>query len=125
MLCTKGDKMLKKLNRFLKFDAEGFFAGKRFKAIGMQEWKDFETGKVLGKKIEVVIASDKTDYGCTDGEVISNVYEKLVFKVRKNEEIPMGAEVKPINPLCSVYGEYRNQLSIVCERIDVLGNAGK
>ena len=117
--------MLKKLNRFLKFDAEGFFGGKRFKAIGVQEWKDFETGKVLGKKIEVVIASDKTDYGCTDGEVISNVYEKLVFKVRKNEEIPMGAEVKPINPLCSVYGEYRNQLSIVCERIDVLGNAGK
>ena len=88
--------MLKKLNRFLKFDAEGFFAGKRFKAIGVQEWKDFETGKVLGKKIEVVIASDKTDYGCTDGEVISNVYEKLVFKVRKNEEIPMGAEVSVV-----------------------------
>lgn len=44
--------MLKKLNRFLKFDAEGFFAGKRFKAIGMQEWKDFETGKVLGKKLK-------------------------------------------------------------------------
>lgn len=112
---------LKKLSRFLYFDYEGFFEGKCFKMVNKQAWIDYKTKNQLGTKIEVVIITDKTDYGCEDGEEVSNIYEKLVFKVAKEIDVPMGAEVKPVSPICTVYGEFRNQLSIVCNDIEIIG----
>ncbi|MFR3348547.1 MAG: hypothetical protein ACLTSC_04235 [Mediterraneibacter faecis] len=89
--------------------------------VNKQAWIDYKTKNQLGTKIEVVIITDKTDYGCEDGEEVSNIYEKLVFKVAKEIDVPMGAEVKPVSPICTVYGEFRNQLSIVCNDIEIIG----
>lgn len=111
---------LRKLNRFTYFDSDYFFEGKRFKIIGKQIWIDYDTKKPVGTKVEVVIVSDKTDYGCEDGEVVSNIYEKLVFKVPMEIDIPMDVEVKPVNAVCTIYGDYRNQLSIVCDDIEIV-----
>lgn len=112
---------LRKLNRFTYFDSDYFFEGKRFKVIGKQIWIDYDTKKPVGTKVEVVIVSDKTDYGCEDGEVVSNIYEKLVFKVPKEIDVPMDVEVKPVNAVCTTYGDFRNQLSIVCDDIEIVG----
>lgn len=112
---------LKKLNRFQYMDLECFFEGKRFKVLGKWDWIDFKTKNVIGTKIEVVIFVDKTDYGCEDGEFVSNIYEKLVFKVAKEVDVPMDVEVKPVNPEGTVYGEFRNQLSIICDDIEIVG----
>lgn len=112
---------LKKLRYFEYFDSELFFEGKRFKAIGKQDWIDYKTKKTIGTKVEVVIASDKTDYGCENGEIISNIYEKLVWKVPKEVDVPMDVEVKPVNAVCTIFGDYRNQLSIVCDDIEIVG----
>mgnify|MGYP000174832201 FL=1 len=112
---------LKKLRYFEYFDEESFFDGKRFKVVGKQAWTDYKTKNIIGTKLEVAIFVDKTDYGCEDGEVVSNIYEKLVFKVPKDIDISMEVEVKPVNAICTIYGDYRNQLSIVCDDIEIVG----
>ena len=111
---------LKKLNKFLYFDCDEFFAKKKFISIGQQVWKDFNSGNVLGTKVEVVIAQDKTDYGLAESENINNLYEKLIIKVSKQITIPMNVEVRPINAVATVYGDYRNQLSIIAEDIEII-----
>ena len=113
---------LKKLNRFSYFDIDEFLEKKKLLTVGVSEWKDFDTQNVLGTKVEVVIAADKTDYGNAEGEVVSNLYEKLTVKIpAKLNNLPMNAEVKLVNPEAIVYGEYRNQLSITAENIEVVG----
>ena len=112
---------LKKLTRFLQFNSTEFFKDKRFKALSISPWTDYDTKERIGNKIEVVIVSDRTDYGCKDGETVSNIYEKLIFKVAKDANVKAGMEIVPINPICNVYGDYRNMLSVVCEEIEVVG----
>lgn len=113
---------LKKLNNFQYFDIEGFLEKKKLMTIGVQEWKDYDTQKVLGTKIEVVITVDKTDYGTNGGEVVSNLYEKLMVKIpAKLTNVPMNAEVRLVNSEAVVYGEYRNQLSITADNIEIVG----
>lgn len=112
---------LKKLNRFSYFDIETFLEKKKLLTVGITEWKDFDTQNVMGTKVEVVIASDKTDYGNAVGEVVSNLYEKLVVKVPAKINIPMNVEVRLVNPDAIIYGEYRNSLSITAENIEVVG----
>ena len=102
------------------FDYESFAKGKRLLSVSQQPWKDFKTSEVLGSKIEAVIAQDKTDYGLKDGEVVSNLYEKLVFQIPMEIQIPVIVEIRPKNPVAIVYGEYQNQLSITAEDIEVL-----
>lgn len=118
-----GDIMsLKKLSKFQYFAIDEFLAGKRLLTIGMQDWRDYDTQSVLGTKVEVVIAADKTDYGTAEGEVISNLYEKLIIKIpTKVTDLPMNTEVKLVAPEAIVYGEYRNMLSITAEGIEVVG----
>lgn len=111
---------MKKLNMFTYFDFEGFAEGKRFMSIGQREWKDFNSGETLGAKIEVVIAQDKTFYGNQGDEVVNNLYEKLTLKVRKEITVPMNVEIHPVNVEAKVYGEYRNQLSVIAEDIEVI-----
>lgn len=42
------------------------------------------------------------------------------MKLPKEMDVPMNVEVKLINPEASIYGEYRNQLSIVAEDVQVV-----
>ena len=53
---------------------------------------------------------------------MNNLYEKLTVKIpAKLNNLPMNAEVRLVNPEAIVYGEYRNQLSITAENIEVVG----
>lgn len=112
---------MKALNQFIVFDCERFFAGKTMKYVGSSGWSDYNTKAHLGTKVEAVIAEDKTAYKQKDGACISNLYEKIVFKCRKDVgSIPSGASIVPVNPVATVYGEYRNLLSITCDDIRVV-----
>lgn len=111
---------MKKLSNFIYFDFESFIKGKKLLSIGQQEWKDFNTGNTLGTKVEVVIAKDTTEYDLKDGEQVSNIYEKMTIKVEKAITVPMNTEVIPVNAYATVYGEYRNQLSIIADDIKVV-----
>lgn len=41
---------LKKLSLFQYFDIDTWLAKKKLMSVGIQEWRDFETQKVLGNK---------------------------------------------------------------------------
>ena len=111
---------LKKLNQFNYFDAEGFFSKLKLITVGSTVWKEYGSNVVKGTKLEAVIASDKHRYNSNEGEVVNNMYEKLTVKLPKEMDVPMNVEVKLINPEASIYGEYRNQLSIVAEDVQVV-----
>lgn len=110
---------MKKLNMFSTFDWESFAKGKRFSSVSKQEWKDFSTEKHKGTKVEAVIIQDNTDYGTQTGE-ITNLYEKLTFKVPHDIDIPLNVEIRPKNVTAMIYGDYRNQLSALAEDIIVV-----
>ena len=63
-----------------------------------------------------------------DGVVANNLYEKLALKVEKKPAVSVGDCVMPVNPICTVYGDYRNQLSVRCDDVvaaPVTGADGK
>ena len=113
-------KMLKKLNQFDYFDAVEFFSKLILIAIGKSVQKEFGTDTIKGTKIEVVIASDKHNYNLKEGENVNNMYEKLIIKIPKEINVPMNSKIRLINPTANIYGEYRNQLSVVAEDVEVL-----
>lgn len=108
---------MKYLNQFVKFAADPFFAGKVLTSTGIREWIDREKGAKLGWITDVVITADATAYKHKAGEVGSNLYEKLALKTPVKPSIAIGDAVLPVNPTCTVYGEYRNQLSVRCDDV--------
>ena len=115
---------MKGLGSFVSFNWADFAAGKTFQAVGCAPWVDFETKATLGSKVEVVITKDDTAYPKKDGKVISNIFERLQFKVAKDVTIPVGAVVEPVGAVATVYGDYRNKLSIKVDDVRIVGGQG-
>lgn len=113
---------MKKLNKFLSFDWEAFAKGKTFMATECKPWLDYDSKKVLGTKVGFIIIEDKTDYDVPEGETaVSNTWEKGVIKICKEINIPEKSVIQPKGVIASVYGEYRNQLSIEAKEINIVG----
>lgn len=110
---------MKKLGLFLHFDSQAFFSHKRLICIGGRVWSDPDSGKILGTKLDIVIAQDKTNY--QSEEYVTNLYEKFVLKVPRELKIPFNAEIRMVNPESKVYGDYRNQLSVTADNIEIIG----
>lgn len=111
---------MKKLSQFLKFDFNLFSEGKMYRVIGFSEWLDYQTKAHLGTKIETVIAKDQTPYKQKEGETVTNLYEKLVFKIKKDVKVPVNSYIMPVNAVAVVYGDYRNNLSVTADDIRVI-----
>ena len=111
---------MKGLTQFQRFDFTAFAEGKTFVVTGIGEYSDFESKQHLGTKVECVIAVDKTPYVFKDGQTFTNRYEKITFKVCKDVDIPLESKVMPKGDvIAKIYGEFRNQLSVVCDDIAV------
>lgn len=111
---------MKYLNQFNTFDLDKFLDGKKLVVLGCAPLKDNDTGNVIGTRVSTVILADNTAYKRKEGETGSNRFEKLVIKVNKLLTIPENSVVTPVNGVGSIYGEYRNQLSIKAEDIRVI-----
>lgn len=111
---------MKGLGQFRHFDWDAFSSGKVFVVTGVSPWKEYQTDKPLGTRVEVVIYRDDTPYRSKDGEKISNLFEKLNFKVAKDVSCPIGAKVVPVKVSATVYGDYQNQLSVKADDIQVV-----
>ena len=111
---------LMNLNQFERFDWEAFAKGKEFLVTGTSEYVDFNTKAHLGTRVNVVISKDETEYHQKSGENRNNKFEKLVFKVAKDVNVPADALVIPKGVVASIYGNYRNQLSIKCEDLEII-----
>lgn len=112
---------MKKLSKFLSFNWEAFAKEKTFMATECKPWLDHETNKLQGTKVGFIIIEDKTDYDVPEGETVSNVWEKGVIKIRKEIDIPEKSIIQPKGVVASVYGEFRNQLSIEAKDINIIG----
>lgn len=106
---------LKKLRYFNAFDWVSFTKEKALQVTNISDWLDFDTQEYLGKKVEVVIIQDQTDYG-TD-EPISNLYEKLVIKVPNADGIQIDDRVSVPEAQAVIYGKYQNELSVKAKKI--------
>lgn len=116
---------LKKLSKFQTFDSDAFFNDKQLLYTKLEEWKEGEDAdhlQTLGTKVTGVIAVDGADYG--SGLKSVNRGESLVFKVQQ----PVSAfeDWKPFGTIfkitkvtkASVYGDYRNQLSVTVPSLE-------
>lgn len=111
---------MKFLGQFNNFDFEAFSKGKVFVVTGCSPWRDYETKKVMGTKVDCVIAVDRTEYLRKEGDSSTNQYERISFKVaRENLSIPSESRVMPVNADATVWGQYRNQLSVKCSDVQV------
>lgn len=112
---------MKSLNAFLKFILDQFLNGKELTVTSCGPWVDFDTHEEKGTKVEVAITKDETAYPPSkDGRVVSNLFEKFTIKVPKPLSIPVGAVVTIVNGTATVYGDYRNQLSVRAEDVKVV-----
>ena len=114
------------LAQYLRFDSTAFLRDKMLSVTSCSPLKDFETKQVTGSKVVVVITRDETPYKPkADGSQVTNLYEKITVKLpgKMGLNIPIGAVVELVNPVGTVYGEFRNQLSITVDDIKVVGAA--
>ncbi len=102
----------KNLKQFSHFDFLGFIKDKELTVVSCQPWKDFDTKAVLGTRVETVITKDGTQYPSKDGATVTNLYEKLTIKVPKALSLAPGTVVTIIDGEATIYGEYRNQISV-------------
>ena len=111
---------MKYLTQFLHFDCSRFFSDKTLQVVGCKQWADYNSKEIVGTKLTAVIVEDKTCYRAKDGEQANNIYEKISIKIPgKTLNIAPGTVVELVNPTGTVYGDYRNQLSIRTEDVKV------
>ena len=113
---------MKGLGQFRRFDWENFSIGKTYQVVGIADWMDRDTGKRLGKRVDVVITADNTHYESRNGEQFTNLYQRLTFKIEGSAavDVTIGDTVVPVDAVARCYGDYSNQLSITCQGIRVI-----
>lgn len=113
---------LKGLNQFNRFDVDGFFKDKTLVFVKAEKWEERDdknniTG-ILGSKVVIQVYEDNTAYSKED---IDNFGEQVTVKVR---DVPQTAYKPHYQPLAtevvitdvekvSIYGDYKNQLSLI------------
>lgn len=110
---------MKKLSAFMYFDLEKFLNGKELTVTGVSSWNDFNTGEHMGTRIDTAITRDNTQYPTKDSEAVTNLYQQLTIKVSKDVNVPVGSRVLPVDAVATVFGQYRDQLSVKCTDIRV------
>lgn len=116
---------LKNLNQFAPFQAEKFLEGKLLMVTNCMDATDYETKAIVGSKIEVAIVKDNTVYEKTkDGLVVNNnLLEKLSVKLpRTGIKIPQNTYISLVNPSGTIYGQFRNQLSLKADDYKIINS---
>ena len=111
---------MRMLSKFTNFDLEGFLKDKVLMVTDCAPLEDYVSKKVVGSKIEVTIFQDKTEYPQVNGRTISNRFEKFNIKVHKSIDIPLNSVVVPVNGKGSVYGDFKNQLSVTADDVKIV-----
>lgn len=117
---------MKNLSQFQLFDVR-FFDGLTLGYVQQSPWTDHDTGAVLGSRVELIILRDENEYRPPkDGsQPLTNKFEKLTVKVPHKVDIQPDAEVELVNPVATIYGDYRNQLSVKADDVRPVSAATK
>lgn len=113
---------LKKVANYVRYDWQSFAKDKRFICTGCSEWKDHDTGKHLGSLVEATIIEDKTVYYDKNGNEVkvTNRFEKINMKVKKDVDIPLDSIINPINVVAKPYGDFNSKISVTCDDIQIV-----
>lgn len=111
---------MKGLSQFKSFDFVGFSVGKVYKVVGISDWADHDTCHHLGKRVTIVIAQDNTRYEFKNGQMFTNLFERLTFKIAGDAGVAIGDIVIPVDVVARCYGDYNNMLSVTCKGIRVV-----
>lgn len=123
---------MQKLNIFLHFDLAEFLRDKLLEIMSIKEHRQYidgQPGDVDGVTLKVAIVKDGTDYG-TPG--ISNLYESfnIIIKNAKLENVisvytpGTPIKIKTYNK-ATVYGQYRNELSVQCSGLESIESVSR
>lgn len=107
----------KSLGQFQRFDLTAFLKDKRLAYLKSVSWKDGDVE--VGSKVVTQVVEDKTQYSQPGTD---NFGEQLTVKVRGVAPSAF-AQLRPLSTevivkdveRAIVYGEYRNQLSIIAK----------
>lgn len=108
---------LKGLNQFQKFDLPEFLKDKKLAYLKSAPWKDGDVE--AGSKVTLQIMDDRTQYSNPD---VNNFGEQVTVKVRGVAPSAF-AQLRPLSTeiivkeveRATVYGDFRNQLSIIAK----------
>jgi hypothetical protein len=112
---------MKGLGQFLEFNTQQFFAEKVTVFLKSAPWEEESGGtkRIEGAKVTLQIIEDRTTYL---KESIDNYGEQVVIKVRNvdfnaySQLSPLKTEVVIVDvERATVWGEYKNQLSIIAK----------
>ena len=68
-----------------------------------------------------LIVKDETQYRQKDGEHVTNKFESFIVKIPKTEVNDLvDRPVRIINPVATVYGQYRNELSVKADDVQAI-----
>lgn len=112
------------LNQFSGFDTLRFLQDKELAVMSCRDWVDYATKAHMGTRVTVAITADCTEYQRKDGDDTTNLFEQFTVKCAKDLKIPAGTKVELVNPVGTIFGDYRNQLSIRADDIRIVGNQG-
>lgn len=111
---------MKGLKQYMNFDLQAFLAEKNLTVVGSRNYEEHETKKHLGITVDCIITQDRTQYVFKD-KPFTNLYEKISLKVTKDVTVAIGDIVEPVGDIkATVWGDYNNNLSVVCSDIKVL-----
>ncbi len=108
------------VHQFEHFEQEEFGATKDYTVTGVSEWLSYEEKKPMGWAISTIITRDDTQYRVKDGQSISNLYQPQVFKCFQKPDVKIGDIVEPVEPVATLYGQFRNQISVKCKTMRVV-----
>ena len=117
---------LKNLSYFTEFNASLFFAQKELRFISATKWiEKSETGSEIekGVKVGVLIFSDDSDYPNEKNNIGEQLTVKVPLASTKDYDSyqPMITTVEIVDiEKAVVYGEYRNQLSLIAKVNEVV-----
>lgn len=117
---------LKNLSYFTEFNASLFFAQKELRFISATKWiEKSETGSEIekGVKVGVLIFSDDSDYPNEKNNIGEQLTVKVPLASMKDYDSyqPMITTVEIVDiEKAVVYGEYRNQLSLIAKVNEVV-----
>lgn len=113
---------MKKLTQFTRFDWAAFAQDKTFQVTGIRPRYDSDDRqRIIGSTVDVVIIRDDSQYQCKPGESVTNLFEKLSIKLPQAKvAVQLGDYVQPVNATATVYGEYRDKLSVKADDILIM-----
>lgn len=113
---------------YMHIDADAFLNLLDFTVVGVKRWMTYGTDHQEGYRVETMVTADRATHPPKeDGEIVTNLYRPLTFKVKSmvKPNVNIGDKVVAVNPVIKLWGQYMMYVSITCDDVVVVPTTGK